>query len=201
MVFQVLRRRLQIVTCRPWSCRTVNHLLTVHYGLVITMALMLGPPILQWGHAGLLPSMCFDMGNGASNFTAFRENGTTLEIGGLFASASADGNFTNVALVKYRTVWGSVQSGAGQHSVRFRRSKFWFLCDFDSSVGGLIVSGNVGIGSTNPGTALDVNGTARMTGFLLFRQELQIIFCFNISMLLVPRTHCLGRRCCFKLLV
>ena len=33
--------------------------------------------------------------------------------------------------------------------------------------GGMIVQANVGIGSVTPGTALDVNGTARMTGFTL----------------------------------
>ena len=33
--------------------------------------------------------------------------------------------------------------------------------------GGMIVQSNVGIGSVTPGTALDVNGTARMTGFTL----------------------------------
>ena len=33
--------------------------------------------------------------------------------------------------------------------------------------GGMIVQGNVGIGSLHPGQALDVNGTARMTGFTL----------------------------------
>ena len=33
--------------------------------------------------------------------------------------------------------------------------------------GGMIISGNVGIGSIAPGQALDVNGTARMTGFQL----------------------------------
>jgi len=33
--------------------------------------------------------------------------------------------------------------------------------------GGMIIQGNVGIGSLHPGQALDINGTARMTGFTL----------------------------------
>ena len=33
--------------------------------------------------------------------------------------------------------------------------------------GGMIVEGNIGVGSTAPGTALDVNGTARVSGFTL----------------------------------
>ena len=56
----------------------------------------------------------------------------------------------------------------------FRRGRGWYwygqfiLCkEYYKKLppGGMIVEGNVGVGSLAPGTALDVNGTARMTGF------------------------------------
>jgi hypothetical protein len=108
------------------------------------------------GACGAYSTMCFDMGNGTTDYTALKNSGTTLQIGGTFNDGAGDGDFTDVVFGNSGKVGIGTTTPYGQLSINPTSANGTAPSFAIGSSTGTLFSvsnaGNVGIGAAAPST-------------------------------------------------